>query len=187
MKYIMRTFVATLILGSIDAYGRDWSCNQLGSIPDIDEEWHHIKRCWENIVTKEKMLCRESAGAEFRLLPDELQTQHDKFSGYFQTWNGELTYVRQRLRKYDTQLDLEFFNRGMTNSCQSVSVDMREKYDSSNPRYYMGDAPIILPIDWKYVTLHDGLHVGTNIYASSISPFDKPVVSISYIGGEYHV
>ncbi len=48
MKYIMRTFVATLILGSIDVYGRDWSCNQFGSIPDIDEEWHYIKRCWEN-------------------------------------------------------------------------------------------------------------------------------------------
>ena len=187
MKYIMRTFVATLILGSIDAYGRDWSCNQFGSIPDIDEEWHYIKRYWENIVTKEKMLCRESAGAEFRLLPDELQTQHDMFTGYFHKWNGEFTYVRQRLRKYDTQLDLEFFNRGITNSCQSVSVDMREKYDSSNPRYYMGDAPIILPIDWKYVTLHDGLHVETNIYASSISPFDKPVVSISYIGGKYQV
>jgi hypothetical protein len=88
MKYIMRTFVATLIFGSIDAYGRDWSCNQLGSIPDIDEEWHYIKRCWENIVTKEKMLCRESAGAEFRLLPDELQTQHDMFSGYFHKWSG---------------------------------------------------------------------------------------------------
>ena len=187
MKYIMRTFVATLILGSIDVYGRDWSCNQFGSIPDIDEEWHYIKRCWENIVTKEKMLCRESAGAEFRLLPDELQTQHDMFTGYFHEWNGEFTYVRQRLRKYDTQLDLEFFNRGMTNSCQSVSVDMREKYDCSSPRYYKGDAPIILPIDWKYVTLHDGLHVGTNIYASSINLFDKPAVSISYIGGKYHV
>jgi hypothetical protein len=64
---------------------------------------------------------------------------------------------------------------------------MKEKYNISNPRYYKGDEPIILPIDWKYVTLHDGLHVGTNIYASSINPFDKPAVSISYIGGKYRV